>query len=71
MEFTIRPAKEKDIPQVMRLLRTTDFIDKKTQYNSDEYFIKSSAAYKKINCRHKGDIYFWWARRDSNPGPTD
>ncbi len=41
MEITIRPAKEKDIPQVMRLLRTTDFIDQKTQYNSDEYFIKS------------------------------
>jgi len=40
MEFTIRPAKEKDIPQVMRLLRTTDFIDKKTEYNSYEYFIK-------------------------------
>ncbi|MDR2901814.1 MAG: GNAT family N-acetyltransferase [Lactobacillales bacterium] len=41
LEIITRKAKMSDIPEVMKLLKTTDFIDQETSYNNPQYFERS------------------------------
>ena len=40
-KIIIRKAQVSDIPGVMKLLKTTDFIDQETSYNNPKYFRRS------------------------------